>query len=144
MNKFLITFIVLALSLQCASKKELSQPETSNNSININDIWLLEGLTGFEHSLDSVNNIPTLEIRLSDSSYMGNSSCNSYRGTVLVNDYSISFKPALMTRMFCEGNYGLENSFLSTLEKSTRFEINGMKLSLFQKNTLLATFKKVD
>lgn len=136
------TTAILILSLlffQCSAKKEATQPHYT-----INDIWVLEELSGFEHSMDSVNKRPTLEVHLSDSRYLGNSSCNNYQGKVVVNENKIKFNAALMTKMFCDKNYGLENAYMQALEKTNSYRIEKLQLFLMNGEEIVAIFKKVD
>lgn len=139
MKNIPLILLTTLLFIQCSAKK--SAVETSNT---VNDIWVLEELKDFEHKLDSVNKRPTLEIHLSDSSYLGNSSCNSYSGKLTLKNNGIKFHPALMTRMFCEGNHGLEGAYMKMLEKANTYHIEDLKLTLRYKETVLAVFKKID
>ncbi len=72
----------------------------------------------------------------------GNGSCNSFGSTLTVNKDSISIKNIFSTRMYCEGVQKTENSFLSQLEKVSRFEIKGNLLILFYGKEILLEFKK--
>ena len=135
-----IYLLILAVLLsQCTSKKQavVSMEETLDGN------WQLVQLTDFATPLDSLNKIPTLKVSLTDSSYSGNSSCNNYRGSFILKEKSIHFKPAMMTKMFCADNYNMEPLFMQTLGKANTFQFKDSKLVLLYKETELAVFNRI-
>lgn len=72
----------------------------------------------------------------------GHGGCNSFGGTVTVNNNTISIKEIFSTKMFCEGIQPTEDAFFKQLEKVNRFEIKDKALLLYLDQDVLLEFEK--
>ena len=70
----------------------------------------------------------------------GNGSCNSFGSTATINGNEVSFKNIFSTKMYCEQVQQIENKFLGSLEKVTRYEIKSRSLFLYSDKDLLLEF----
>lgn len=70
----------------------------------------------------------------------GNGSCNSFGSTATISGNELSFKNVFSTKMYCEQVQQIENKFLGSLEKVTRFEIKSKSLFLYSDKNLLLEF----
>ena len=70
----------------------------------------------------------------------GNGSCNSFGSSTTINGNNVSFKNTFSTKMYCEQVQQIENKFLGSLEKVTRYEIKDRLLFLYSDKELLLEF----
>jgi len=70
----------------------------------------------------------------------GNGSCNSFGSSTTINGSEVSFKNIFSTKMYCEQVQQIENKFLGSLEKVTRYEIKDKSLFLYNDKNLLLEF----
>ncbi len=70
----------------------------------------------------------------------GNGSCNSFGGSVNINDNSLQISHLFSTKMYCEAVQSIESDFFAALSKVTRFEIKGNSLLMYQGDMLLLEF----
>lgn len=104
----------------------------------LNGNWKLQMLFATDNNWTKV---PYINFNLSDSTFSGNSSCNSIRGKFTVADNYIGFDKNIMsTKMACPGTY--ERTFLSALLKINKYSINKDELELAQGEILLMKFKR--
>ena len=95
------------------------------------------------HHKDSVQEINTRAIIRFDAEKKragGNGSCNTFGGSLIVLNDSISISQIFSTKMYCEGVQQIEDSFFKLLAVINRFEIKNKTLSLFRDNDLLLEF----
>ena len=71
----------------------------------------------------------------------GNGSCNSFGGSVTINDNSLKIGNLFSTKMYCEAVQTIETDFFAALSKVTRYEIKGNSLLMYQGDTLLMEFE---
>jgi len=71
----------------------------------------------------------------------GNGSCNTFGGSLIVLNDSISISHLFSTKMYCEGVQKTEDSFFRQLEKVNRFEIKGNVLLLYHDKEVLLEFE---
>ncbi len=71
----------------------------------------------------------------------GNGSCNSFGGSVEVNDSQLRFGHLISTRMYCERVQEIETDFFAALSKVNRFEIKGNILLMYKGGQLLLEFE---
>lgn len=67
----------------------------------------------------------------------GNGGCNSFGGTVSVQDNHITISQLISTQMYCEGIQQTEDDFFKALLKVNRLEIKNKNLLLYQDKLLL-------
>ena len=70
----------------------------------------------------------------------GNGSCNSFGSSPTINGNEVSFKNVFSTKMYCEQVQQIENKFLGSLEKVTRYEIKDKSLFFYKDKELLLEF----
>ncbi len=70
----------------------------------------------------------------------GNGSCNSFGSSAITNGNEVSFRNIFSTKMYCEQVQQIENKFLGSLEKITRYETKDKSLFLYQDKILLLEF----
>src|SRR5215204_5418837 len=70
----------------------------------------------------------------------GNGSCNSFGSNATVASNEVSLKNIFSTKMYCEQVQQIENKFLGSLEKVTRYEIKDKSLFLYNDKVLLLEF----
>jgi heat shock protein HslJ len=131
----LFTFSILFFT-GCSSGSSTANPL-------LHDIWALESIEGEKIIIDeTVKNLPVLEIYIKEERVHGNTSCNTINGKVTIDGNKISFLEIITTEMACPGN--VEQKFLSALNKIDNYKIEKMKLYLFEDDTELLVFKKID
>ena len=62
----------------------------------------------------------------------GNGSCNSFGGSVTINDNSLKIGNLFSTKMYCEAVQTIETDFFAAMAKVTRYEIKGNSLLMYQ------------
>lgn len=109
----------------------------------LNDIWVLEKYKDIPvNTLVEAKDSPLLEIHLNDCRIMGKNSCNSFSGSLEVDDEMIKFSKLISTKMFCPES--MESQFMDALHKVNKWEISGMRLFLKTGEENYLTFKKID
>ncbi len=105
-----------------------------------NNKWQLKTM----HSKDGVDYIYTNAfIRFDETKkrVSGNGSCNSFGGSVTINDNSLKIGNLFSTKMYCEAVQTIETDFFAALAKVTRYEIKGNSLLMYQGDMLLLEFE---
>jgi len=105
-----------------------------------NNKWQLKTI----HSKDGVDYIYTNAfIRFDETKkrVCGNGSCNSFGGSVTINDNSLKIGNLFSTKMYCEAVQTIETDFFAALAKVTRYEIKGNSLLMYQGDMLLLEFE---
>ncbi len=72
----------------------------------------------------------------------GNGGCNSFGGSLTVNDNTIHIDRIFSTKMYCADVQPHEDLFFRLLEKSDRWHLNDSQLELMKGDTLLLVFHK--
>ncbi len=135
----LITFVFILLLLTTCSTKE-----TGNNvNIRLHDIWALESINGEEFVKDEqTNKHPVIEIYLEEERVHGNAGCNTINGKVEVDGSNITFSEISTTQMACPGD--LEQRFLAALQSIDRYELEKLRLFLYEDEEERLVFRKID
>lgn len=105
-----------------------------------NNKWQLKTI----HSKDGVDYIYTNAfIRFDETKkrVIGNGSCNSFGGSVTINDNSLKIGNLFSTKMYCEAVQTIETDFFAALAKVSRYEIKGNSLLMYQGDMLLLEFE---
>ena len=71
----------------------------------------------------------------------GNGSCNSFGGSVTINDNSLKIGNLFSTKMYCESVQSIEADFFAALGKVTRYEIKGNSLLMYMGDMLSLEFE---
>jgi heat shock protein HslJ len=110
----------------------------------LHDIWVLEKLNGKKASLtDFTKELPNLEINSTTNKFMGFAGCNRMNGTIFFERGLLRFTNTVTTRMACGPN-NKENEFLKTLQSTTNYKVENMRLILTNPSGEELVFKKVD
>jgi len=95
------------------------------------------------HMTDSIQNVQTkafIKFNKEKNGAGGNGSCNSFGSNVTINGDQLSFKNIFSTKMYCEEVQQVENIFLGSLDKITRYEIKDKALLLYHDKELMLEF----
>jgi len=74
----------------------------------------------------------------------GKSFCNSYGGNAVINGNAIQFSKIFGTQMYCEPVAKAEHTYYADLERVTAGKVSGNRLYLYQNETLLLVFTRVE
>ena len=129
---FICVTIVLFIT-SCKSSGETMQSSTPL----YNTKWALKKINGNE---GIVNTKAFIRFDQQKGSAGGNGSCNNFGSSATINGNEVNFKNVFSTKMYCEQVQQIENKFLSSLEKVTRYEIKDKSLLLYQDKELLLEF----
>ncbi|MFD2936684.1 META domain-containing protein [Spirosoma flavum] len=112
----------------------------------LQDIWVLTELQGRAIKASGPRNeVPRLEISLTEGRVTGTTGCNRLNGTIKADTRQIVFGPLMTTKMACEGDVGqLESKFLTELANPMTYRVGDGKLILLRNGKPTMTFKKVD
>lgn len=139
--KRIFVIIIFAISIiSCRTSKSSSRNtvKEKNNSYYLDGSWQLQMLFASDNSWTKV---PVLNINLNDKTFSGNSGCNSISGKFTISENYLGFdKNIISTKMACPGNY--ERTFLSALQKITKYSINKDELELGQGEIVLIKLKR--
>jgi heat shock protein HslJ len=126
---------IILLTASCTSAKEtMKQPIPLYNTK-----WSLKKI--YTHGKEeTVNSKAFIRFDKEKGSAGGNGSCNSFGSTATISGNELSFKNVFSTKMYCEQVQQIENKFLSSLEKVTRYEMKDNSLFLYGDKDLLLEF----
>ncbi|RIV25239.1 META domain-containing protein [Fibrisoma montanum] len=112
----------------------------------LNDIWVLTTLQGRSVKPSGPRNeLPRLEISLTEGRVSGTTGCNRLNGRVQADSRQVQFGPLATTRMACMGEAGqLEGDFLNALNQPLTYRVAEGKLTLLHNNLPVLVLKKVD
>jgi heat shock protein HslJ len=127
--------VVIILTYSCKSAKESMQTTIPL----YNTKWSLKKIynNGKE---ETVNTKAFIRFDREKGSAGGNGSCNSFGSNAAINGNEVSFKNIFSTKMYCEQVQQIENNFLASLEKITRYEIKDKSLFLYKDKELFLEF----
>lgn len=132
---YFICFTFLIFNSSCTSPKEAMRPSIPLH----NTKWSLKKIHDNAKE-ETVNTKAFIRFDKEKQSAGGNGSCNSFGSTVTINGNELSFKNIFSTKMYCEQVQQIENNYLGSLEKVTRYEIKGKSLFLYNDKDLLLEF----
>lgn len=111
----------------------------------LHDLWVLETMAGLEIDRDTyAGELPSLEINAADNSFGGSTGCNRMMGELFFEPGLLRFSTAAVTRRACPGLLEAEREFLEALEKATSYSLADNRLTLFNPETELLVFRKID
>lgn len=131
-------FICIAISIitmSCKSTKGTLTPATPLFETK----WSLKKIYA-EDKEEAVSTKAFIRFSKEKASAGGNGSCNSFGSSTTINGSEVSFKNIFSTKMYCEQVQQVENKFLGSLEKVTRYEIKDKSLFLYSDKKLLLEF----
>ena len=133
-----ITIIFAVLVIGCSSKEVGNEVE-----IKLHDIWALELINSEEFIKDDQStNHPVIEIYLKEERVHGNAGCNTINGEVEVDGQNIKFSKIITSEMACPGD--LEQKFITALQSVDNYEIEKLRLFLYEGEEERLVFRKID
>jgi len=99
-------------------------------------VWTLTQINGESINTDKA----TISLDFDKNRVGGKGGCNGFGGTLEKNGDEIKISQIISTKMFCEEGSDVENKYLSTLEKVTKYQINGGKLQMLNGDTIVLEF----
>lgn len=140
MKRNIILIVLAAFTLfSCANKKMVTTKD-----ISLNGTWELNYISGPRIAFEGLypDRKPTLIFDLEENRVSGNSSCNSFSGTLKIEGNKIDFNtPMAMTKMFCPGEG--ENVFIESLKKVNTYAVtDGNTLNLIMGDIAIMRFTK--
>ena len=125
----------------------LAKPEVDEeqkpvaDQLNLEDKkWVLESIAG--SPIPKVEESAFINFDQEKGSAGGNTSCNVFGGSYETNGDKIIFTQTISTMRACieDERMNVERKFLDGLKTANRYEIRGLKLSLYRDRKLLLTF----
>jgi len=110
------------------------------NVKNLTGKWNLTSIEGEDMATLFPDKPATMEIA-ADGKVFGNAGCNNYRSTFTLEENTITFGPAMATKMACPSLKG-ETTFLSKLSAPLQAGLNGDKLTLFSAGNVVLELTK--
>ena len=135
MKKGLFIALVMIAGIGCT-------PKLSADHDWGNQRWTLIELKGVPVQLSGSRRDAYIEFLTREKRFSGNGGCNSTNGAyILDKKSSIHFTDVISTKMSCP-DIAFENTFLATLNKVNRYEINGSTLLLKDGNEILLILER--
>ncbi len=128
------------LIFSCSSST--NQINTSNDSFT-NTRWVLRVLNDRKVFIPESRKEIYIIFTNDKNKFHGNAGCNDFFGEFNENKNYIKMKAIARTRMYCEGQMDVEESFIKALETTSKFLINGNKLSLYDSAKIIAKLEAV-
>ena len=132
---YFICAAILTLGTSCNSAKETMQSATPLYNIK----WSLKKIYNNGNE-EIVNTKAFIRFDKEKGSAGGNGSCNNFGSTPTINGNEVSFRNVFSTKMYCEQVQQIENKFLGSLEKVTRYDIKDKSLFLYSDQDPLLEF----
>lgn len=144
MMKKIFTLVFLSfVILSCNTSKSKKTDAVSK----LDGTWELNYITGPRIAFDGLypQKKPTITFNTKDNQVSGNNSCNTYTGKLVVDGNKIDFtQPMAVTKMMCMDGHNGEQTYMSTLQKITSYDItdNGKTLNLISGDIAMMRFTK--
>ena len=142
-----IAILLLAITASCTPTSKPATPqEPAQEDVTItNTYWKLFELNGNAMATDSsMRANPHFILRAGDTTFNGNTGCNSMRGTYELKDqFLVKLSRIISTKMACMNTMQIESDFLRVLEEADNYVITGDTLVLNRARMApLARFKR--
>ncbi len=114
-----------------------------NPPVGLENTWRLVELNGEVVHAGQGQELPYMQLDLDENRVAGFAGCNQFFGGFGLEDSDLAFGPMGMTRMACPPAYGgdLEVAFVTALESTTNYIIQGTILELYSGEELVARFE---
>ncbi|WP_343585576.1 META domain-containing protein [Flavobacterium sp.] len=134
----LVFFSSFLFSCKCAKTDTLSK---------LDGTWELNYISGPRIAFDGLypNKKPTINFDTKANQVSGNASCNTYSGKLVLDGNKIDFtQPMAVTKMMCLDGLQGEQTYLSTLQKITSYDItdDGKTLNFISGDIAMMRFTK--
>ncbi|OIV39746.1 META domain-containing protein [Flavobacterium johnsoniae] len=143
MKKILTLVFLSSVLLSC----NIFKCKKTDAASKLSGTWELNYITGPRIAFDGLypNKKPTITFNTKDNQVSGNNSCNTYTGKLVVNGNKIDFtQPMAVTKMMCMDGHQGEQTYMSTLQKITSYDItdDGKTLNLISGDIAMMRFTK--
>lgn len=140
MKYFFKSFIIISglLLLGCNNSKNTKTIETKG--LPLSSQWILESLVDESFKNIQINKNTYITLSEDKKTFEGMGGCNRMSGKIVVNNLNIKFFDIVSTEMACD-IMNQEAVFLSLLQKTNRFSIDGGQLMLYENKRLLMTLE---
>ncbi len=116
-------------------------PKPSPADAGLRNTWVLESFEGNPiQEKQFPKEFPRIELFPQKNAVKGNTGCNTMGGTFRASADKVQFSQIMSTKMFCPNVP--EEDFLEALRRVNRYEIQDLKLKLYQGEKLRLVFKK--
>ncbi|WP_343707274.1 META domain-containing protein [Flavobacterium sp.] len=134
----LVFFSSFLISCKCAKADAVSK---------LDGTWELNYISGPRIAFDGLypNKKPTINFDTKANQVSGNASCNTYSGKLVLDGNKIDFtQPMAVTKMMCLDGLQGEQTYLSTLQKITSYDItdDGKTLNFISGDIAMMRFTK--
>ena len=145
MRKPLVMLAIALAFAGCAKNEKSETPSQSPaqaSAVSIEDRdWDLVGLGERDHPLGAGGKPATLRFDKAAQRAGGNAGCNRYNASYRLSGDSLSFGPAISTRMACPDGMDLENAWLGALANIKTWSATDSTLTLNGADGALARFE---
>lgn len=145
MKKGILMILIAAFLISaCKISKVNNTGGSQAAAVNIeklNGDWQLEYISGPRITFKGLypERVPEITFRMADSSFGGNTGCNSFNGKLIADERKISFPEHMaLTRMYCPGDG--ETVFLEVLKKVNTYGIKDSVLTLLMDDLPMMRF----
>jgi heat shock protein HslJ len=128
--------ISILLALACGTQKKATDGGQSITGIE----WKLKNMNSTDYKW--LNPPVTLKLNESENSVSGFAGCNRYFGKADIQEKHVKFGELGTTRMFCQYNMEVEDSFLKRLQEVNTYRVNGVTLQLLVQDSVVLEFEK--
>ena len=110
---------------------------------NLTGIWSIKSVNGkaVTEPKQFMNGMPNLSINSAEKTFGGTSGCNSFSGSLFIEDSKIRFNKMSATEMYCNDN-GFESNYFKALQGSTTYAIKNGDLILSNPDNTTLIFTK--
>ncbi|WP_308992695.1 META domain-containing protein [Mariniflexile litorale] len=132
--------LLIALGTSCTSTKTA---KTQNIKMVLHDIWAATHIN--EEPIPTTENVPNLEINVTEMKVFGTDGCNNYTGGIKnLTSENIALGPLASTRKMCF-NMDIPNKYNKALNKAVSYKRDNLNLYFYDSNrNKILSFKKVD
>jgi heat shock protein HslJ len=132
------------LSFNKARAAPLARFEAEESTVTqeLNGTWELDYISGPRIAFEGLypDKKPFITFSLPETRATGNSSCNSFNVTFIIDGSNIKFNPPASIRMACPGSG--EAVFFNTLKTVTKYSVTGNTLNLIMGDIAVMRFRK--
>jgi heat shock protein HslJ len=136
---YLLALLVI-VSACILEKKNQQYSEVEGASLLKGSYWMLVSLQGQELPDDPHSNSAYIRFEEKDNELKGYTGCNRLSGRYQLSDSSLHLTSLSTTRAMCQ-TIEQENFLMAILKEVDSYRISGEILTLFHRNTAVATFR---
>jgi heat shock protein HslJ len=139
-RRVLAPLVLLGMASCAPSRNE--QPEDTATTMTITDRdWELVSVGEHDNPRGMQDRPVTIRFESADSRAGGFAGCNQFSARYVLSGDSLSFEPAISTKMLCPDAMDVETSFLGALERVTGYEATETTLTLLAASEPVARFR---